>query len=149
MVASASGGQPNTNRTASTSAKQLLQRENEKQPWYIGFQTNERTLVWEESAQIQLLKIYVAEKSGKVPAASLCCCCKPSLLPHMLVSLMMYCYLQDIEWVHERLSKLVVLLPDIVAKLNNVKADLLLQLLDTKVREHNATPLQPCRSCQC
>lgn len=29
-------------------------------------QTNERTLEWEESAQIQLLKMYVAEKSGKV-----------------------------------------------------------------------------------
>jgi hypothetical protein len=42
-------------------------------------------------------------------------------------------HLQDVDWVHDRLSELVVLLPDIVAKLNNVKADLLLQLLDTKV----------------
>jgi hypothetical protein len=44
------------------------------------------------------------------------------------------CTLQDVDWVHERLCELVTLLPDIVAKLNNVKADLLLQLLDTKVR---------------
>lgn len=73
-----------------------------KQPWYIGFQTNERTLEWEESAQIQLLKMYVAEKSGR-----------------------------DVDWVHDRLTELVVLLPDIIAKLNVVKADLLLQLLDT------------------
>ena len=48
--------------------------------------------------------------------------------------------LQDIEWVHERLSELVVLLPDIVAKLNNVKADLLLQLLDTKVGDQTGAP---------
>ena len=41
---------------------------------------------------------------------------------------------------HERLSELVVLLPDIVAKLNNVKADLLLQLLDTKVSDHTGKP---------
>ena len=66
VVASANAGQSNTHRTAATSAKQLLQRESVKQPWYIGFQTNERTLEWEESAQIQLLKIYVAEKSGQV-----------------------------------------------------------------------------------
>jgi hypothetical protein len=133
VVANANAGQPNTVRTAPTSAKQLLQRESVKQPWYIGFQTNERTLEWEESAQIQLLKIYVAEKSGQVlkdPVLLLQC---RTLLPctcHPSNS----CLLQDIEWVHERLSELVVLLPDIVAKLNNVKADLLLQLLDTKVR---------------
>lgn len=49
----------------------MLQRESGAQPWYIGFQTNERTLEWEESAQIQLLKIYLAEKSGKVLAVVL------------------------------------------------------------------------------
>jgi hypothetical protein len=34
-------------------------------------QTNERTLEWEESAQVQLLKIYVAQKSGQVLAVLL------------------------------------------------------------------------------
>ena len=52
----------------------------------------------------------------------------------MHVSIKTFTVVQDVEWVHDRLSELVVLLPDIVAKLNNVKADLLLQLLDTKVR---------------
>jgi hypothetical protein len=81
VVANANAEQPNSYRTASTSAKQLLQRESVKQPWYIGFQTNERTLEWEESAQIQLLKIYVAEKSGHVRAGILCCCCNAIIAP--------------------------------------------------------------------
>lgn len=36
---------------------------------------------------------------------------------------------------HDRLTELVVLLPDIIAKLSVVKADLLLQLLDTDVSD--------------
>jgi hypothetical protein len=50
--------------------------------------------------------------------------------------------------VHERLSELVVLLPDIVAKLNNVKADLLLQLLDTKVSDQTGVSSQICLQLQ-
>ena len=35
-------------------------------PWKFGFQTNERHLKWDESAQRQLLKMHVADKLGQV-----------------------------------------------------------------------------------
>lgn len=35
-------------------------------PWLLGFQCNERYLKWDDSAQIQLLKIYAARELGKV-----------------------------------------------------------------------------------
>lgn len=36
---------------------------------YIGFQTNERTLEWEESAGIQMIKLYICQKTGKAGLA--------------------------------------------------------------------------------
>lgn len=46
---------------------------------YIGFQTNERNLEWEESASIQMMKLYISQKTGKVgmPAAFVC---RPAIL---------------------------------------------------------------------
>ena len=35
-------------------------------PWLFGFQCNERYLAWDESAHVQLLKIYAARELGKV-----------------------------------------------------------------------------------
>ena len=35
-------------------------------PWCFGFQCNERYLAWDESAQVQLLKIHAAMETGKV-----------------------------------------------------------------------------------
>ena len=35
-------------------------------PWLFGFQCNERYLAWDESAHVQLLKIYAAKEMGKV-----------------------------------------------------------------------------------
>ena len=53
-----------------SSVKQRIRQEQQQRerpdPWYIGFQTNERTLEWEESATLQLCKQYVAQKSGQV-----------------------------------------------------------------------------------
>ena len=35
------------------------------EPWYIGHQTNERLLRWDDSAQRSLIKIYVARELDK------------------------------------------------------------------------------------
>lgn len=36
----------------------------EKEPWYIGFQMNERYLKWGESGQARFLKIHCAKELG-------------------------------------------------------------------------------------
>ena len=41
-------------------------RGNPLPPWLLGFQCNERYLAWDESAHVQLLKIYAAKELGKV-----------------------------------------------------------------------------------
>lgn len=51
------------------STKRLLQQADT--PWYVGFQTNERTLEWEESAGVQMIKLYCCQKTGQVGRPSL------------------------------------------------------------------------------
>jgi len=125
-------------------------------------------LEWEESASIQMMKLYISQKTGKVgmPAAFVC---RPAMLldasrllavfgaaaevvnmhRQCMASCVTTCIrskvtaalrpcgrvlTQDVAWVDERLRELVVLLPDIVAKLPVCKADLILALAsDTQV----------------
>jgi len=65
----------------------------------IGFQCNERYLQWDDSAARQLIRIHVATQ--------LC---------------------TSVDAVAERLAELAVLLPDMVAKLEQLKADLVVEL---------------------
>jgi hypothetical protein len=67
-----------------------------------GFQVNERYLEWDDSAARRLLKLYLGRELA-----------------------------QPMEWVDERLAEIVVLLPNLEAKLarGSVKADMVLQLV--------------------
>ena len=53
---------------ASADTKQSAGKQSEERqpPWQFGFQTNERYLKWDDSAQLQLLKLHVAEKLDQV-----------------------------------------------------------------------------------
>lgn len=66
----------------------------------VGFQLSERYLDWDCSAARQLIKIYVAQNLNR-----------------------------SIEWVDDRLLAVSALLPDLMSKLEILKADLVLQLL--------------------
>jgi hypothetical protein len=69
-------------------------------PWSFGFQCNERYLQWDSSAQIALIKIWLAEK--------------------------MEITVPEVE---EQLAELGNLLPDIVGKMDRARADVLYDLL--------------------
>lgn len=69
-------------------------------PWSFLFQCNERYLQWDDSATRQLIKLHVARKLDK-----------------------------DVVWVDGKLDELAVLLPDMVGKLERMRADLVLQLV--------------------
>uniref|UniRef100_A0A7R9V7T0 Uncharacterized protein n=1 Tax=Chlamydomonas euryale TaxID=1486919 RepID=A0A7R9V7T0_9CHLO len=69
-------------------------------PWKFGFQMNERYLTWDDSAAIQLIKLVVAEKLNLEMVA-----------------------------VEARLADLALLLPDMVGKLERMRADILAQML--------------------
>jgi len=66
----------------------------------FGFQCNERYLDWDESAGRQLMRIFVAKELDK-----------------------------DIDYVNMKLEELAALLPEVVGKLENLKADLVLSLV--------------------
>ena len=65
-----------------------------------GFQVNERYLDWDESAARQLIKIYCAEQLNT-----------------------------DVDFINARLSELEAVLPDMVQKLDRLKADIVLSLV--------------------
>lgn len=69
-------------------------------PWKFGFQTNERHLKWDESAQRQLLKMHVADKLG-----------------------------QEVSWVENKLQEVVEIIPDLAGKVDTMKADIVMQLV--------------------
>lgn len=66
----------------------------------IGFQCNERYLEWDGAAGRQLIRIHCARQLGT-----------------------------DVEHVNAKLEELAALLPDLVSKLENLKADLVLTLV--------------------
>eukprot|EP00879_Flechtneria_rotunda_P012062 GHRR01012597.1.p1 GENE.GHRR01012597.1~~GHRR01012597.1.p1 ORF type:complete len:247 (+),score=66.60 GHRR01012597.1:27-767(+) len=78
----------------------LSSEQGPENPWSFGFQTNERYLQWDQSAQIALVKIWLAEKLQ---------------LPQ--------------PQVEERLGELGNLLPDLVGKMERARADILYELL--------------------
>eukprot|EP00882_Tetradesmus_deserticola_P013619 GHRQ01014459.1.p1 GENE.GHRQ01014459.1~~GHRQ01014459.1.p1 ORF type:complete len:259 (+),score=67.76 GHRQ01014459.1:333-1109(+) len=69
-------------------------------PWSFGFQCNERYLDWDSSAQVALVKIWLA---GKMDIT--------------------------VPEVEERLAELANLLPDLVSKMERARADILYELL--------------------
>lgn len=69
-------------------------------PWSFGFQTNERYLKWDESAQRQLLKLHVAAKLDK-----------------------------EVSWVEDKLQELASIIPDLEGKMDRMKADIVMQLV--------------------
>lgn len=69
-------------------------------PWSFGFQCNERYLDWDTSAQIALIKIWLANK--------------------------MEITVPEVE---ERLNELANLLPDLVGKMERARADVLYELI--------------------
>lgn len=73
----------------------------EKPPWMFGFQCNERYLDWDASAQRQLLKIVAADKLGVSE-----------------------------EELGERINQVGTLVPDLVGRLDVIRADLLVKLLE-------------------
>lgn len=80
--------------------------ENAKEAWHLGFQMNERFLRWDQSAQLQLVKIILAEKLEVEPAE-----------------------------VEARLMQLSVLLPDFLSRLECTRVNFLQPLLaDMPVR---------------
>lgn len=85
---------------AAGTAKQLSSSKLPDNPWSFGFQCNERYLDWDTSAQIALIKIWLAEK--------------------------MEITVPEVE---AKLAELANLLPDIVGKLDRAKADVLYELL--------------------
>lgn len=95
-------------------------------PWSFGFQTNERYLQWDESAQRQLLKMHVATKLGKVRwhAPIACTQCTNTSTWNCL---------QDVPWVEAKLQEIVGIIPDLSGKIDRMKADIVIQLVDTQV----------------
>eukprot|EP00878_Enallax_costatus_P004861 GHUV01005115.1.p1 GENE.GHUV01005115.1~~GHUV01005115.1.p1 ORF type:complete len:246 (+),score=62.15 GHUV01005115.1:280-1017(+) len=87
-------------RCAAGAAKQLSSQQLPDTPWNFSFQCNERYLDWDKSAQIALIKIWLAEK--------------------------MEITVPEVE---AKLAELGNLLPDIVGKLDRAKADVLYELL--------------------
>ncbi|DBB04678.1 hypothetical protein WJX77_011941 [Trebouxia sp. C0004] len=75
-------------------------RQERPPPWIFGFQTNERHLKWDESAQRQLLKMHVADKLG-----------------------------QEVSWVEDKLQEIVQIIPDLAGKVDTMKADIVMQLV--------------------
>ncbi|KAG2492319.1 hypothetical protein HYH03_009270 [Edaphochlamys debaryana] len=69
-------------------------------PWTFGFQCNERYLSWDQSAQLKLLKIVLADKLGVSP-----------------------------EEVESRTEQLARLLPDLLTRLETTRVDILQPLL--------------------
>ncbi|KAK9799351.1 hypothetical protein WJX73_009451 [Symbiochloris irregularis] len=69
-------------------------------PWAFGFQVSERKLEWGSVAQRQLLKMHAADSLGK-----------------------------DIEWVEDRLERLLGIVPDLMGRMDQMKADMLLTLV--------------------
>ncbi len=98
-------------------------------PWKFGFQTNERHLKWDESAQRQLLKMHVADKLGQVAHLLLqrfvCTCHDVQLIVHIQ---------QEVSWVEDKLQEVVEIIPDLAGKVDTMKADIVMQLVsDTQV----------------
>lgn len=73
----------------------------EMPPWMFGFQCNERYLDWDASAQRQLLKIVASDKLGISE-----------------------------EELSKRINQVGILIPGLVSKLEVIKADLLVKLLE-------------------
>ena len=98
-------------------------------PWSFGFQTNERYLKWDESAQRQLLKLHVAAKLDKVlpgcNTACMFCHCQCDQLSQS----------QEVSWVEDKLQELASIIPDLEGKMDRMKADIVMQLVsDTQAR---------------
>lgn len=96
-------------------------------PWNFGFQTNERYLKWDESAQRQVLKMHVADKLGQVPCGRFCCGTCQHLFPQPRNT--PYHCLQEVSWVEGKLQELVDIIPDLAGKVDHMKADIVIQLV--------------------
>ncbi len=88
-------------RTIAHSSKQQPELRNaDGSDTVYGFQCNERYLEWDDSAARQLIKIYVAEQLGT-----------------------------DLDYVNARMQELAAVCPDMVNKLDKLKANLVLTLV--------------------
>ncbi|KAK9818278.1 hypothetical protein WJX72_009990 [[Myrmecia] bisecta] len=85
---------------AASCSSKSVEAEERRPPWAFGFQTNERLLRWDDSAQLRLLMLHATQEL------------------HL-----------DPELVEARVSELQRLLPDLMAKLQRMRANLFLQLL--------------------
>ena len=93
-------------------------------PWSFGFQTNERHLQWDESAQRQLLKMHVANKLDKVTHAAHLFYMQSSSHQRVRCNCM-----QEVPWVEDKLQEVVGIIPDLSGKIDRMKANIVLQLI--------------------